>query len=210
MPASQTKADTAIVILAAGASSRFQGCKLLAEAGGKTLLEIAITNARQCVGEHVYLVTGRWHHDIIAALQAPAMPEAKWIANPDWQQGMGHSIATAIGQLQHNYQRLLLIAGDQVAISHYDLQAMIDLADDKRIVASQYQGILGIPALFPKTVFGQLLQLNGDRGAKAILKNNRDQLIVYDNPRAAIDIDTRDDLQHWLSHQQASSRPTNQ
>ena len=196
------KHNTAIVILAAGHSSRFEGCKVLASVDGKPMLQWAIEKARASVGEHVYVVTGGWQKDLAHAMNQRLVDRVATIDSHDWQKGLGHSIAAATQQLTKHYKSLLILAADQIAVTHDDLNALLNRSDGEHIIAAHYDGQPGIPALFPENYFSDLGQLSGDRGAKKILLAHPDAVIPVACPNATIDIDTRDNLQNWLARAQ--------
>lgn len=191
--------NTAIVILAAGGSRRFSGCKVLTPVSGKPMLQWSIEKARACVGEHLYIVTGGWQNQIADAMACGTIDRVATIANRNWQQGLGHSIASAATHLADRYHNLLLLAADQIAITRTDLEAIMQGADGRHIVAAYYAGKPGIPALFPKRCFTDLSRLSGDQGARRLLLAQPDTVRHIDCPNAAIDIDTRDDLNAWLN-----------
>jgi molybdenum cofactor cytidylyltransferase len=56
----------------------------------------------------------------------------------------------------------------------------------------------GVPALFDKTYYDQLLALPDDQGAKKILLQNRHDIWETDFPEGEIDIDTPDDYDAFL------------
>ena len=194
-----TKNGTAIVILAAGHSKRFEGCKVLAGVRGKPLLQWAIEKARACVGEHVYVVTGGWGDQVLQAMAAGSVDTVATIASGDWHKGLGHSIAAAVAELAPGYRSLLIVAADQIAITHSDLQRLMEQSDGAHIVAAHYDGQPGIPALFPEAFYADLASLHGDRGAKKILMSRPHSVQLVDCPNAAIDIDTRANLEAWLN-----------
>jgi molybdenum cofactor cytidylyltransferase len=63
-----------------------------------------------------------------------------------------------------------------------------------RIVAAQYTGTTGAPAIFPSELFGELAALQGDRGARALLSLHADRVVAVPMPSAALDVDTPADL----------------
>jgi molybdenum cofactor cytidylyltransferase len=64
------------------------------------------------------------------------------------------------------------------------------------IVASAYQGVLGIPAVFPREVFTSLRALRGDKGARVLLMRPPCPLIALPFPGGEIDIDLPVDIAH--------------
>ena len=63
----------------------------------------------------------------------------------------------------------------------------------KSIVASSYADTLGVPALFSRSVFEELLSLGDKEGAKSIVLRNRERVASLSFPEGQIDIDTSDD-----------------
>jgi molybdenum cofactor cytidylyltransferase len=53
---------------------------------------------------------------------------------------------------------------------------------------------MGVPAIFPRTMFRELAQLRGDVGARALLRRNADRVVRVPMPSAAVDVDTPEDL----------------
>jgi molybdenum cofactor cytidylyltransferase len=68
---------------------------------------------------------------------------------------------------------------DQVAITADDLRRLH--ASWKRhpilIAAALYQGTPGLPAIFPRWAFPDLLSLRGDREARSVLRRNIDRVV---------------------------------
>jgi len=66
------------------------------------------------------------------------------------------------------------------------------------IVASGYADVAGVPAFFRSSVFSELENLTGNRGAAVVIRafshGDPDDLRVVPFPEGAIDIDTADDL----------------
>jgi molybdenum cofactor cytidylyltransferase len=66
------------------------------------------------------------------------------------------------------------------------------------IVAAYYDGKPGTPALFGKTVFDQLLQLKGDKGAKQMILDHAAVAVFVDFPAGVTDIDTPGDYEKLI------------
>ena len=179
----------AVLLLAAGASTRFGSSKQLAKVGGKTLLQHSIDTANEAIPGEVYVVLGANAERIAVEVSA-----AKLIVNHRWQEGIGQSLAVGVEHLQHQYQAVLVLLADQARVQARHLKAMLKAFDDERIVCAHYQGARGVPAIFPNRYFDSLEQLSGDQGAKGILQKAEDSLVEMDLPEAAFDIDTVEDL----------------
>jgi molybdenum cofactor cytidylyltransferase len=62
------------------------------------------------------------------------------------------------------------------------------------IVAAGYSGTAGVPALFSRALFPELLLVEGDKGARHIIRSNPDRVRTVPIVTATADIDTADDL----------------
>ncbi|HEU4663779.1 MAG TPA: nucleotidyltransferase family protein, partial [Dokdonella sp.] len=63
-----------------------------------------------------------------------------------------------------------------------------------RACASAYAGVLGVPALLPSGWFGEIMQLRGDVGARALLRAHASEVVAVAAPALALDLDTPDDI----------------
>lgn len=94
---------------------------------------------------------------------------------------------------------IMITLADQIALTTDDYIQLINqsrLTPDKLVCAKVGTEIMP-PAIFPSHYFSQLLTLIGDKGAKAILFKNKDNLTEVILPNAAIDIDSKQDLVDW-------------
>ena len=175
----------AIVILAAGASTRFGSPKQLAKLGNKTLLQHSIDRANALTPDPVYVVLGA-HHPLIR----PTVTAAEILINHQWQQGIASSITTALRHIERQHNGLFILLGDQPQIPTEALQGMLSAFDGDRIVCARYRRQRGAPVLFPASCFPALRALKGDQGAKALLQSPTLPVLEWALPEAAFDIDT--------------------
>ena len=182
------------VVLAAGASRRFGSPKQLARSGGVTLLEGATARALALGGGPVTVVLGCGAAQLTALLRhSPASVRI----NRDWEEGMASSLRLIAAEVDGRCDGLLVTLVDQPAVSVQDLQRLHHtwLAAPTSVVAAAYGGTAGVPAIFPARCFGQLRQLRGEAGARAVLHQQTDSLLRIMMPTAALDIDRPEDLQ---------------
>lgn len=184
-----------VAVLAAGAGSRFDGIKQLHPVNGVPMALHSYTLFRGILGDCVQLVLGAHQQTIRANL--PEHVNYKVVA--DWQSGLGHTIASVVSSLPGDCSHLMLALADQVAVTEQDILALLSASKGQpgNIIASAYAGGLGVPAIFPRDMFGQLQQLKGDRGAKSVIMANSMQLCRVEIANAAIDIDTRQQAREW-------------
>jgi molybdenum cofactor cytidylyltransferase len=101
---------------------------------------------------------------------------------------------------------LLLLLADQVAVTADDLRRLH--ASWRRhpvlIAAALFQGAPGLPAIFPRWAFSDLLELRGERDPRTVLRRNIDRVVRVPMSNAGIDLDTPEDLLRLESAQTGS------
>jgi molybdenum cofactor cytidylyltransferase len=160
------------VVLAAGASTRLGTPKQDIVFEGETLIARAERLART-VADDVIVVT-------------PAL-------NPEAEEGIASSIRVGV-RLAGDNARILVLLCDQPLITIAHLRNL--LAIGAPIVATGYEGIAGVPAVFAPVFAAELLALRGDRGARVIIEAHRDVTRVVPFEDAAVDIDSEVDLRN--------------
>ncbi len=184
-----------IIVLAAGGSSRMGTPKQLLSIGQTTFIEQVLEKARALQPDTLICVLGANAEKI-----EPYIPsEVELVHHSQWKRGLGSSIGAGIRYLegQSGAQAIVILLADQPSIDPADLQKMVDLhaSHPDKIIASYYEGSPGVPAIFPKEYWQELQQLDGDRGAKAILLKNSDRVILHHHSTNVRDIDTQEDYE---------------
>ncbi len=183
----------AIVILSAGSSSRLGFPKALVILDNFTLIETTVKNCLQVPDVDVYIVTGCHHKEIIPFLN----DELQVIYNPDWASGMGKSISVAVEKIKDSgYEYVIITVVDQPKISALHLNDLVKTfyQGEKGIITSCYKGVTGPPVLFDKRYYPDLIELDGDQGAKPIVRKYNTDVERLEFDGGHIDIDTLDDL----------------
>ncbi|WP_043316989.1 NTP transferase domain-containing protein [Microbulbifer sp. HZ11] len=201
---SSARHELTTVILAAGAAQRFGDCKHLLVQGGKSLLQHRVDAVLEAGLSNPLIVTGAWHNAI-----EQMHPHLNLKHHHNWHQGLGSSIAFAMGCVPENARAVLLLLGDQVAVSNEEIAQLHRRwrQQTDKVVCAHYQHAPGVPAVFPRSLFPALRELDGDRGAKALLEANANSLHTIPMPSAAIDIDTPEDWQRWQNTQHELTEP---
>lgn len=181
------------IILAAGASSRFGSPKQLVRFEGQSLLARVISRATELLGPAVSVVLGA-HAAEIAATVPPG--SASILVNRDWQEGIASSIRTAVLRLPGACDGVLMLLADQPLVAAQTLERLATAwrRQPRHIIASRYGSVTGVPAIFPRRCFGDLVALRGDQGARILIHRYADYVIALAHPDAAIDIDYPEDL----------------
>lgn len=194
------KIHTGIVLLAAGASSRMKKNKLLLEINGVILLENSILSAINSQANEVVLVHGAnekgnqkvvEEFDLITTL------------NPTWETGIGSSIKCGINKLMENSPNLdaiIISVCDQPFLTNEIFDGLINtyIRSGKKIITSAYSKSNGVPVLYDKSLFAELLKISDKQGAKkyVIEKASEDIIATFPFPKGEVDIDTLEDLKN--------------
>lgn len=95
-----------------------------------------------------------------------------------------------------NLDAVVITLCDQPFVRSDDLDKLIEAFRITRspIVASLYDQTTGVPALFSKLIFDDLLALKGDKGAKGLI-NNSGQVTTVALSAAVLDIDEQTDIE---------------
>jgi molybdenum cofactor cytidylyltransferase len=188
--------DCAAILLAAGASTRLGQPKQLVQIEGETLLRRTTRLAIESACSPVFVVLG--------GNAASFLPEirdlrATVLLNNEWRSGMASSLKLGINAaLAANPQmrNILALVCDQPRLDPPLLQSLLATHRSVRnlISASQYGETLGVPAIFSRDVFPELLALTGDQGARKILLRHRENVAAVPFPGGDFDLDTPEDL----------------
>lgn len=204
-PSSPSDYQLEVLMLAAGASRRFQGVKQLALVANTPLVTHSCRQLLNLVTPEQLLVLLGANHE---SIQAVLPQNCRHHVVTNWQQGMGQTLATGMGLIKPHTTHVLLALGDQVALtsSHYQHLVTQSQQRPEAIICASYRQTLGVPAIFPKVYFPALGALTGDQGAKSILQAHSEHLFSVAIPEAATDIDTQQQWHDWLKS--PNSHPT--
>ncbi|MEY2536926.1 MAG: molybdenum cofactor cytidylyltransferase [Verrucomicrobiota bacterium] len=193
------------VILAAGASSRMGRPKQVLKYGGQTLVRRAALAAQEAGCNPIVVVTGAHVEGLGEELQGLNLREAN---NPAWESGMGSSIRAgiqAVVKTNDNVTALILMLCDQPFVTSQVLTRLITAHRETghEIVASNYGETVGVPALFGREFFAELVRLERETGAKQVIQRHPAQVHLVPFPQGEIDLDTPADFAGLLSSSQS-------
>ena len=188
----------AVIILAAGRSARLGSPKQLLSYRGKTLLQHTIDTALESQASPILVVLGSGKDAIKKELE---QKQVFILENSSWESGMASSISCGITNLQElapESKAVILMVCDQPFVDTKLLNNLITKHKDTRqsIVASSYANTLGTPALFHQSLFSELLVLEGESGAKSLIKKYSLQTGFVSFDQGSIDIDTRENYRN--------------
>jgi molybdenum cofactor cytidylyltransferase len=186
----------AVIILAAGSSSRLGRPKQLIPWQGSTLLAHAARTALAAELGPVIIMLGAHADGCRDALSGIDVDIAECA---QWAEGMGRTIGAAIAHVALNHpgaEAALITSTDQPFVTAKTLAAIAAArrSHGRRMAAATYSGTIGIPAAFSRSMWDELRQLNGDHGAGSILRAWKAEIIAVPCPEAARDVDTKADV----------------
>ena len=190
-------ARPAIIVLAAGKGSRFQGIhhKLAQPLGLCSMLEATVANVA-ATGLSLLVVTTAALIDLVAPQaqrgEVLLLPEAGSSASREL--GMGYSIAAGVAA-RSEASGWLIVPADMPLMQPSTLMAVADALNDSTIAYPQYNGMRGHPIGFGAELYSELVRLTGDEGARRLLARYPGQSVTVDDPGVLLDIDTVEDLE---------------
>ncbi len=189
------KPKVGAILLAAGGSSRLGRPKQLLQFGGETLLRRAARTLTETEYFPIVVVLGAEPDSSFDEIKGLAVHA---VINPSWARGMSSSIRKGLEtviEIEPEISGVLITLCDQPRISAKMLNQFSDRYKERNasVVAAAYNGVAGVPALFGKQLFDELKALDGDKGARSLIRNRPD-LSLIDLPEAEFDIDTPDDV----------------
>jgi molybdenum cofactor cytidylyltransferase len=184
---------SALILLAAGNSTRMGSAKQLLDFGGRPMLRIAVESAQSSGCDPVIVVLGANEAEIRPALTGL---DVGIVVNERWSEGMGTSIQTGIRALENReIAGAILALSDQPFITSDFLRGLVEShrRSGKPIVAAQYSGTAGVPVFFAREMFPLLMELKPGQGCKGVILGRPAEALLVDCPEAARDIDTPED-----------------
>ncbi|PLK43610.1 NTP transferase domain-containing protein [Emticicia sp. TH156] len=200
--------NVSIVILAAGGSTRMGAPKQLLHVEGQSLLKRVAEMAMDTPCYPIVVVLGA--NKALVRKELERMP-VTLIDNPNWQDGMASSLKMGLVGAYMTFKDLeavIFLTVDMPYVSVELIEHLIKKAQENMsttnetpdIVACRYDGQLGIPVLFKRNIFNDLLELKGDTGAKKVIMAHQDKTATIDFPQGKFDLDTIEEYRNFLSN----------
>ena len=188
--------NIAIVVLAAGKSSRINSIKQLEKIDNKTLLELTLDKVKSLFSENIFCVLGA---NVDKIKSETNTKNIEFIMNESFENGLSSSIVSSINYFKSkklHFDGIFFLLADQPAIEISYLEAMHHLfqKNENVIIASNYGNKLGAPVIIPKKHFSSLLLIEGDKGAQEFINNKKNEVIYPIQTTNLLDIDTKEDL----------------
>jgi molybdenum cofactor cytidylyltransferase len=181
------------LVLAAGSGSRFGGGKLMARWRGGALIDGALQAAMAAPVRAALVVSGA-DPAVRAHVEAWGLTV---VEAADHALGLSASLKAGVASLPPGASGVLVFLGDMPLIPHAVLEPLAEaLEGGAPAAAPVFQGRLGNPVALSAALFPQVLALEGDRGARALIEGLGERLVLIPSPDDGIliDVDRPDDL----------------
>jgi len=194
------KNQTAGVILAAGMSLRFGRPKQLLKLKHKLLLEWVLDAALASRLAQVVVVLGHDHSKIIQALGLKSNhSHLQVVTNLRYREGQSSSLQAGLSEIQPQISSVMFLLGDQPMLKTATIDHMLDRFwhSTSDICVPIWRGKRGNPTIFSRAMYCNLMAIEGDIGARQIIRANHERVlsIELDDPLCFLDIDTPKDYE---------------
>ena len=197
--APESSGPVALLLLAAGASTRMGRPKQLLPYRGRTLLRHAAETAVASGCAPIVLVTGALHDELVA--EVVDLP-IQAVRNKHWETGMASSIHTGLAALAlAQPHAVLIMLTDQPLVTPELLRQLVARQRQTQapIVAAAYGDALGVPAVFARALLPELRKLQGAQGAVRLIASLGNAVARVDFPAGLVDVDTLAEYQALLA-----------
>lgn len=186
----------ACVLLAAGLGTRMGGDKLLKKVRGEALIARAASLAAALPFSAKVAVVRPGDAGVINAAEGAGLTP---VANPNPTRGIASSLVIGLdAAIKSGADGALFLVADQPELRKETVGAMLTLFEahpEAIIRPASADGTAGNPVLFPMALFGELMQLTGDTGGKAVIRNHPERVLTVLCEKAELrDVDTPRDI----------------
>jgi len=191
-PDNKMRLRPTIIVLAAGAGSRYRGTlhKLEELLGGSTVLGATLRNASQ--SQLPLLVVTTAARAALVGGQV-AKRDILVVSDADAARGMGSSIAAGVAE-RSGAAGWLVLPGDMPLVAPASIRAVATALEQYPVVFAQHRGRRGHPVGFSAELYSELVRLSGDDGARRVMARYPAHGEELDDPGVLLDVDTVADL----------------
>lgn len=208
-PVREAWGRVAAVVLAAGQAKRFGQLKQVLPWQGRPLVAHVVRQALGCPDIGCVLVTAGAQGDLVEAAVREYRDAIELVEVPNWAEGQSRSVCSGLAAAEEktpgSLSAVLFLLADQPSVTPALLSALIQRHRETLapVVAPRYEGKRGNPVLFGRRTFAEFQSLEGDAGARGIIRAHEEEIAWVDWPNGDIlkDIDTPDD--YAAAHERA-------
>ena len=192
-------AQLGIIILAAGKASTMGEPKALLTYNDRSFLLNTYHIAQSVQPNGIVTVLGHYYDQMSAHCNTQKIP---FVLNEAYENGMSSSIQCGLTYLLSHFPQVnmvLILLADQPKINTEHISALLHKirSSNYLMVCTAYSSTYGVPAVFKKEYFSELLELKGEKGAKNLIEKgvlNHENTVLCEDGR--IDVDTPEDYKN--------------
>ena len=164
------------ILLAAGQSKRMKGeNKLIKKIKGVPLIKLTVKNILDSSIDKLIIVLG-YQKEIVKKV-IDNSEKIEFVINENFESGMASSIKVGLSSLPEKTDAFFICLGDMPMVNKNILNLLINSQNNKEIIVPNYNNKKGNPILFSKTMKDKIMNIDGDLGAKKIIKLNKDKVL---------------------------------
>ncbi|MEE9295155.1 MAG: nucleotidyltransferase family protein [Phycisphaerae bacterium] len=185
---------TTCILLAAGAASRMKTDKLSLPYKGQRLFDCALAPFvdSPLIDEIIVVVNPGFRLPVEAS-------KCRAVVNADYLDGLGASLRTGVAAAASEADIFLVALADMPELTEEILTTIIEAfrRSDKQILVPVYQQRNGHPVVFAQSCKEKLLKLEGDVGARTLIRDHPELVEYFPTEHRAVvfDIDTPEDIE---------------
>jgi molybdenum cofactor cytidylyltransferase len=193
-----TSPQVAAIVLAAGGSTRMGQTKQLLPIDGQPMVHLVTETVCAAGLAQVVVVVGAQAEAVERSLAG--LP-VEIVVNQAWTEGIGSSIRAGLGALRQEIQAAVMVLADQPGLTPDVIGALVARyrVSGAPVVAPFYQGRRGNPVLFDRSLFPELLAVEGDCGGRTLVARYAEDLerLDVEDQRVVMDVDTWQDYERY-------------
>jgi len=199
------KSKIALIILAAGKSTRFPGNKLLAKINGEFMIEKIVKTALSSKVYRILIVTGYEAEKIKQLIEEMKDERIQIVYNPKYEEGQSSSVKTGVKKVIEEADAVMIHPADVPFITPEDIDRLIEVFEitNAAIIVASYRGRHGHPILFSSKLFSEIMEITEEKhGLKELVEKYREEIVEVESSQyTTIDIDTPEELKkNWGTH----------
>ena len=186
--------------MAAGGSSRYGEPKQMLYWRGKPLIRHVTENALTAGLDPVIIVTGAVIDEIQETLHDLPI---KLIVNPSWKEGQSTSLRIGINSIEKYVGSAVMLLSDQPQIKSDLIRELVNehRETQNKIIAPYVGRQRANPVLFDRDLFGELMQIKGDVGGRALFDKYPVSKVDWKDKNILFDIDTPEDFNDFKNNE---------
>jgi molybdenum cofactor cytidylyltransferase len=165
---------------------------------GRTILDMSTDAFLSSSVDDVIVIVNQPH-----SLKRGTGPRLRYVANPNPSCGLSSSLKLGIQAVDSGSEAVVVGLGDKPLVLPETIDAVVAAyrRTGARIVVPVYEGSRGNPVLFQKAMFGFILELSGDVGAKEVIGRHEHEVLELPvkDQGILLDIDTPSDIDKALA-----------